>query len=134
MFLVLLIVSEDYKIPSNELIEYWICEGLIEKRETREDTMDKGHAILDELIKVSMLELTKIRGNCKFVRMHDLIRDMAVRIIRIEGPPSMINADVQLKDSPIEWPQNAERISLMQDDIEEVSGQPKCFNLLTFVP
>ncbi|XXG70414.1 hypothetical protein AAC387_Pa06g3181 [Persea americana] len=93
--------------------------------------MNKGHAILDELIKVSMLELVRGAGDDKDVRMHDLIRDMAIRITRTESPRSMINAGVQLKESPFEWPADAERISLMDNDIRVVSGQPNCHHVLT---
>ncbi|XXG70415.1 hypothetical protein AAC387_Pa06g3182 [Persea americana] len=132
-FLYCSLYPEDYEIDSDELIEYWICEGIIDKRETIEDNMNKGHAILDELIKVSMLEVVRSEGDYKVVRMHDLIRDMAIRITRMEGPRSMINAGVQLKESPIEWPTDAERISLMGNDIKVLSGQPNCRSLLTLL-
>ncbi|XXG70416.1 hypothetical protein AAC387_Pa06g3182 [Persea americana] len=45
----------------------------------------------------------------------------------------MINAGVQLKESPIEWPTDAERISLMGNDIKVLSGQPNCRSLLTLL-
>ncbi|RWR88073.1 putative disease resistance protein isoform X1 [Cinnamomum micranthum f. kanehirae] len=126
-FLYCSLYPEDHEIRSKELIEYWICEG------ARDDNVNKGNAILDELIKVSMLERVGSAGVYKFVRMHDLIRDMAIRITRMESPRSMINAGVQLKESPIEWPTDAERISLMGNNIKVLSGQPNCRSLLTLL-
>ncbi|XXG70412.1 hypothetical protein AAC387_Pa06g3179 [Persea americana] len=93
--------------------------------------MNKGHAILGELIKASMLEPCRSAEDYEIVRMHDLIRDMAIRITRTESPRSMINAGVQLQESPFEWPANAERISLMYNDIKVLSGQPNCHHVLT---
>ncbi|RWR88081.1 putative disease resistance protein isoform X1 [Cinnamomum micranthum f. kanehirae] len=132
-FLYCSLYPEDHEIHCQRLIEYWICEGIIDKRETRDDNMNKGHAILDELTKVSLLEVVRGAGDHKVVRMHDLIRDMAIRITRMESPRSMINAGVQLKESPTEWPTDAERISLMLNDIKVFSGQPNCHHLLTLL-
>ncbi|RWR88082.1 putative disease resistance protein isoform X1 [Cinnamomum micranthum f. kanehirae] len=132
-FLYCSLYPEDHEIHCERLIEYWICEGIIDKRETRDDNMNKGHAILDELIKVSMLEEIESIGDYKVVKMHDLIRDMAIRITRMESPRSMIKAGVQIKESPIEWPTNAERISLTLNDIKVLSGQPNCHHLLTLL-
>ncbi|KAJ8628464.1 hypothetical protein MRB53_021771 [Persea americana] len=130
-FLYCSLYPEDHEICSQELIEYWICEGIIDKRETIDDDMNKGHAILGELIKVSMLETGRSTADYEIVRMHDLIRDMAIRITRTESPRSMINAGVQLQESPFEWPANAKRISLMYNDIKVLSGQPNCHHVLT---
>ncbi|RWR80042.1 putative disease resistance protein isoform X1 [Cinnamomum micranthum f. kanehirae] len=132
-FLYCSLYPEDHDIHSEQLIEYWICEGIIDKRETRDDNMNKGHAILDELISISMLKLVESGENYKVVRMHDLIRDMAIRITSLESPRSMINAGVQLKESLFEWPADAERISLMLNDIKVLSGQPNCHSLLTLL-
>ncbi|RWR88077.1 Disease resistance protein [Cinnamomum micranthum f. kanehirae] len=80
-----------------------------------------------------MLELVRSAGDDKLVRMHDLIRDMAIRITRMESPRSMISAGVQLKESPMEWPTDAARISLIYNDIKVLSGQPNCHSLLTLL-
>ncbi|RWR88061.1 disease resistance-like protein [Cinnamomum micranthum f. kanehirae] len=126
-FLFCSLYPEDHKISTNELINNWIYEGLIDKRGTREDNINKGHTILDQLVKVSMLE----RYGKMFVKMHDLIRDMAIDITRAENPRSVIYAGRQLQDLSTEFPEDAERISLMDNDIEELSGEPNCQHLLT---
>ncbi|RWR88064.1 putative disease resistance protein isoform X1 [Cinnamomum micranthum f. kanehirae] len=130
-FLFCSLYPEDHKISANELINNWIYEGLIDKRGTREDDINKGHTILDQLVKVSMLERCDNRVGAMFVKMHDLIRDMAIDITRAENPRSMIYAGRQLQDLSTEFPEDAERISLMANDIEELSGEPNCQHLLT---
>ncbi|RWR88070.1 putative disease resistance protein isoform X1 [Cinnamomum micranthum f. kanehirae] len=130
-FLFCSLYPEDHKISANELINNWIYEGLIDKRGTREDNINKGHTILDQLVKVSMLERCDNRAGAMFVKMHDLIRDMAIDITRTENPRSEIYAGQQLKEFSTELPEDAMRISLMLNDIKELSGEPNCQHLLT---
>ncbi|KAJ8628478.1 hypothetical protein MRB53_021785 [Persea americana] len=121
-FLYYALYPEDHKISANELIDNWICEDLIEITRVREDNINKGHTILDHLIKVSMLERCNdddyVLGI--HVKMHDLIRDMAIIITRTKNPQSEIYAGQQLQDLSIEFPEDAERISLMHNDIEAI--------------
>ncbi|RWR88011.1 putative disease resistance protein isoform X1 [Cinnamomum micranthum f. kanehirae] len=124
---------EDCVISAYELINNWICEGLIDERGTREDDINKGHTILDRLIKVSMLERCHNPEGARFVKMHDLIRDMAIIITRTENPRSEIYANQQLKEFSTELPEDAMRISLMINDIKVLSGEPNCQHLLTFL-
>ncbi|RWR88069.1 putative disease resistance protein isoform X1 [Cinnamomum micranthum f. kanehirae] len=130
-FLFCSLYPEDYEISANELIDNWIYEGLIDKRGTREDNINKGHTILDQLVKVSMLERCDNRAGKMFVKMHDLIRDMAIDITRAEKPRSVIYAGRQLQDFSMELPEDAMRISLMLNDIKVLSGEPNCQHLLT---
>ncbi|RWR88047.1 disease resistance-like protein [Cinnamomum micranthum f. kanehirae] len=130
-FLFCSLYPEDHKISANELINNWIYEGLIGKRGTREDNINKGHTILDQLVKVSMLERCDDPSGAMFVKMHDLIRDMAINITRTENPRSEIHAGQQLKEFSTELPEDAMRISLMDNDIKELSGEPNCQHLLT---
>eukprot|EP00268_Persea_americana_P028352 TRINITY_DN2752_c0_g1_i7.p1 TRINITY_DN2752_c0_g1~~TRINITY_DN2752_c0_g1_i7.p1 ORF type:complete len:979 (-),score=143.35 TRINITY_DN2752_c0_g1_i7:389-3325(-) len=136
-FLFCSLYPEDHEITFNELIDHWICEGLIDKRGTGDDDINKGQTILDQLIKVSMLEECEYHGykihagDEKCVKLHDLIRDMAINITRAEKPRSLIYAGRQLPDRPIEFPEDAERISLMDNNIKVLFGEPNCQHLLT---
>ncbi|KAJ8628490.1 hypothetical protein MRB53_021797 [Persea americana] len=136
-FLFCSLYPEDHEITFNELIDHWICEGLIDKRGTGDDDINKGQTILDQLIKVSMLEECEYHGykihagDEKCVKLHDLIRDMAINITRAEKPRSLIYAGRQLPDRPIEFPEDAERISLMYSDIKVLYGEPNCQLLVT---
>ncbi|KAJ8628499.1 hypothetical protein MRB53_021806 [Persea americana] len=132
-FLYCSLYPEDHEISANELIDGWICEGLIDGSGTREDDINKGHTILDRLIKVSMLERCDGFVPGIHVKMHDLVRDMAINITKSEKPRSVIYAGQQLKDFSILLPEDAMRMSLMENGIEVLSGQPNCQHLLTLL-
>ncbi|KAI7988002.1 Disease resistance protein [Camellia lanceoleosa] len=79
-FLFCALYLEDDINPREELIEYWIAEGLIAKMNSIEAMFDKGHTILNKLINTCLLEsLTNIHKE-EFMRLHDLIRDIALKI------------------------------------------------------
>ncbi|GKV46512.1 hypothetical protein SLEP1_g53493 [Rubroshorea leprosula] len=78
-FLYCALYPEDAEITKEELIEYWIEEGLIYKEgKTREAMNLKGHDILDKLVDNCLLELVGYNEDC--VSMHDLLREMALEI------------------------------------------------------
>ncbi|RWR88059.1 disease resistance-like protein [Cinnamomum micranthum f. kanehirae] len=70
-------------------------------------------------------------GDAIGVKMHDLVRDMAINITKAEKPRSVIDAGGQLQEFSIEFPEDVVRISLMDNDIEVLSGEPNCQHLLT---
>uniref|UniRef100_A0A6N2LUV4 Uncharacterized protein n=1 Tax=Salix viminalis TaxID=40686 RepID=A0A6N2LUV4_SALVM len=80
-----ILFPEDYIIKREELIDYLIDGGIIEKMWSREAAFHKGHAMLDRLEKAGLLQ--KIEGGLA-VKMHDLVRDMAVHICK-ENPSVM---------------------------------------------
>ncbi|KAL6314399.1 hypothetical protein AAG906_022482 [Vitis piasezkii] len=74
---------------------------------------DKGHAILNKLENVCLLERCE---NGKCVKMHDVIRDMAINISK-RNSRFMVKIRRNLEDLPSEkeWSNNSvERVSLMQ--------------------
>ncbi|KAG5223876.1 disease resistance protein [Salix suchowensis] len=73
--------DESHKIERGELIESFIEEGIIKE-------FDKGHSILDSLENVCLLE--RIDGGSA-VKMHDLLRDMAIQILDDEYSLDMVN-------------------------------------------
>ncbi|XP_057972525.1 putative disease resistance protein At1g63350 [Malania oleifera] len=105
---------EDHDIPRVVLIRYWICEGLIDEMGTRQQEYDHGHSILNKLINACLLQQS-ISYNRNCVKMHDVIRDMALDIVGSDK--FMVKAGVQLEELPnVEnWPRNLERTSLMNN-------------------
>ncbi|KAH7690230.1 disease resistance protein RPS2 protein [Dioscorea alata] len=129
-FLYCALYPEDYQISVDELIEYWMAEGLIDEEGGIQTEKDKGHAYLKELKDACMIE--SVHGGDVYVRMHDLIRDLAINITKEQF---MVKAGLQSKESPKEeeWVESLERVSLMRNYIEEFKGQPNCPRLSTLL-
>ncbi|XP_039134815.1 disease resistance protein RPS2-like [Dioscorea cayenensis subsp. rotundata] len=131
-FLYCALYPEDHQILVDVLIEYWMAEGLINEEGSIQTEKDKGHAYLKELKDACMIE--SIRDDDKYVRMHDLIRDLAINITR-EPPLFMVKVGLRLEESPKEeeWVESLQRVSLMRNDIKAFSGQPNCPQLSTLL-
>ncbi|KAL5986862.1 hypothetical protein ACLOJK_015196 [Asimina triloba] len=133
-FLYCSLYPEDYEIPVGELKDYWVWEGLIGEAANREAELDKGQAILNELQYACMLESVVNKYGCECVKMHDMIRDMAINITRV-AHTFMVKAGIGLKELPREeeWEGNLERISLMRNEIQSLRGRPNCPKLSTLL-
>ncbi|KAK1320034.1 putative disease resistance protein [Acorus calamus] len=129
---------EDYEIKIDELIEYWIAEGFIEGAGNLEEARSKGHAILKYLVDASLLSahidnyddgwslsdnFLIINPGREYVKMHDVIRDLALRITSHGGGEGQIfwtRAGAKLEElSPkeqAEW-KRANVISLMHNNL-----------------
>uniref|UniRef100_A0A3N7FFX3 Uncharacterized protein n=1 Tax=Populus trichocarpa TaxID=3694 RepID=A0A3N7FFX3_POPTR len=126
---------EDYRIKRKRLIGYLIDEGIIKGKRSSGDAFDEGHMMLNRLENVCLLESAKMNyDDSRRVKMHDLIRDMAIQIL-LENSQGMVKAGAQLKELPDaeEWMENLRRVSLMENEIEEIpsSHSPMCPNLST---
>ncbi|KAK9229648.1 hypothetical protein WN944_022612 [Citrus x changshan-huyou] len=132
-FLYCALYPEDFAIPKDELIDYWIAVGFIDEVKDVPAKNDRGHTILNRLVNCCLLESAE-DGSC--VKMHDLIRDMALRITS-ESPLFMVKARERLREFPgeQEWKANLERVSLMENDFEEIPSNmsPHCDILSTLL-
>ncbi|XP_077228795.1 disease resistance protein RPS2-like [Tasmannia lanceolata] len=119
---------EDREIPIDKLIEYWRGEGFINGA----GAYDKGHAIVKHLIDASLFESAETDS----VKMHDVIRDLALRITSPtgEGCRFLVRAGVRISEPPREkeW-ENVERISLMHNGLKSLPQSPYCLKLLTLL-
>ncbi|KAL3843609.1 hypothetical protein ACJIZ3_001012 [Penstemon smallii] len=131
-FLYCSLYPEDYRIPRDELISKFIAEELMDRRKSRQAYFDQGHAILNKLENASLLETT----DDKSVKMHDLIRDMALRITR-KNNKFMVKAGLQLSEMPEEqeWKEELDKISLMCNKISDISPciSPSCQKISTLI-
>ncbi|GKV13098.1 hypothetical protein SLEP1_g24165 [Rubroshorea leprosula] len=133
-FLCCALYPEDYEIEKEELIEYWIEEGLIYKEgKTREAMNWKGHDILDKLVDNCLLQSIEYEDE-ECVSMHDLLREMALEI----SPQFLVKAGIALEKLPEEheWRENLLKVSLMRNDITEIPSSmpsPKCPMLTTLL-
>ncbi|GKV44997.1 hypothetical protein SLEP1_g52132 [Rubroshorea leprosula] len=127
---------EDSVIRRADLIEGWICEGLVEKLGSRRAMHDRGHEILNRLENNCLLE----KGDDGFgegVKMHDVVRDMALRV-KSTGPSKyMVKAKMRLTEIPEkdEWTEDLDKVSLMDNKISyiPINMFPKRLMLSTLI-
>ncbi|KAJ9672738.1 hypothetical protein PVL29_026092 [Vitis rotundifolia] len=106
---------EDFMIRRVSLIRYWIAEGMVEEMGSWQEERDRGHAILEKLENACLLE----RGlNGEYVKMHDVIKGMAINLTT-KNSRFMVKIARNLEDLPseIEWSNNVERVSLMDSHL-----------------
>ncbi|XXG69445.1 hypothetical protein AAC387_Pa06g2312 [Persea americana] len=135
-FLYCSLFPEDYEISVKQLIRWWIMEGFIDHLDNLEDATNKGHRIIEELKRRCLLEYDD-DDVVDSVKMHDIIRDLALYIASSscnEGPKFLVKAKVGLNEPPPEgnW-REFERISLMMNDITELPVKPECPNLISLL-
>ncbi|XP_077223469.1 disease resistance protein RPS2-like [Tasmannia lanceolata] len=133
-FLYCALYPEDYLIYITELVEYWAMEGLVDNVDNLEDASNKGHHVLERLKDACLLEEVFVRGVAR-IKMHDLIRDLALWITSSslnESAKFLVRAALGLKEAPKRnmW-EGVERVSLMQNEIEGLSISPNCPTLVT---
>ncbi|XP_050246172.1 disease resistance protein RPS2-like [Quercus robur] len=122
---------EDHEFERDRLIEDLIDEGIIERMESRQAEFDRGHTMLNKLERACLLET----GINRDVKLHDLIRDMA---LEIAGPKFMGAAGDRVIDfMPHEerWGKDLEKVCLMgrgyRLDFPNIS--PRCPKLSTLL-
>ncbi|PIA26011.1 hypothetical protein AQUCO_10100011v1 [Aquilegia coerulea] len=125
-FLYCALYPEDYKIPTIELVDFWIMDGLVKER-NRHNELLQGQFILTKLKDHCLLE-NGYSDDDERVKMHDLIRDMA---LRITDNTFMVQDGVKCLPNEIEWGEVLERASFMDNLVEQVSISPRCPKLST---
>ncbi|XP_057460639.1 probable disease resistance protein At5g63020 [Actinidia eriantha] len=136
-FLYCALYPEDRNIERDELIGYFISEGLIDEGKPWQAKFDEGHSMLNTLEMSCLLESCKSYDGRRCVKMHDLIRDMALKITKAGHPRFMVKAGVGLEDIPAEWEwtDDLDMVSLMDNLIGEIphGRSPRCPRLSTLL-
>ncbi|KAH9715227.1 putative disease resistance protein [Citrus sinensis] len=94
---------EDYHIGKIELIECWIGEGFLNGYEGINGVHNKGYYIIGVLFQACLLE----EVGSDYVKMHDVIRDMALWIaceVEKENENFLVSAGVELTKPPEKIP------------------------------
>ncbi|EOY13027.1 Nbs-lrr resistance protein [Theobroma cacao] len=131
-FLCCALYPEDYEIKKEEIVEYWMEQGLVDEMGTRQGMQGSGNSILQKLEENCMLE--RVREGTH-VKMHDVVRDMALHITRERF---LVKAGMQLEELPDkeEWSEDLEKVSLMRNSISKIPQNmqsPKCQKLTTLL-
>ncbi|KAK8350659.1 hypothetical protein V6Z11_A06G226400 [Gossypium hirsutum] len=126
---------EDYCIPRRRLVEYWFCEGLLNEFDSISEAQMQGDEIMSSLLNACLLEHSGERRGEDYVKMHDVIRDMAFWITRefeaIENN-FFVKVGAQLFEEPdVKAWESVKRMSVMKNKIEVIKETPKCPNLRT---
>ncbi|XP_075109242.1 putative disease resistance protein At4g10780 [Nicotiana tabacum] len=122
-FLYCCLYPEDFEIERDELIQRFIVEGLLDRRNSRRAEFDQGNAVLNKLERACLLESVVNRNEKKkCLKMHDLVREMALQIARDEFK-WMVKVGAQLHEVPWEqeWSEDLDKVALMNNDLKEVS-------------
>ncbi|RVW81714.1 putative disease resistance protein [Vitis vinifera] len=104
-FLYCSLYPEDDEMSKSSLINRWICEGFLDEFDDWEGAENQGYNIIGTLIHACLLE----EGDVDYqVKLHDVIRDMALWIARETGKEQdkfLVKAGSTLTEAPevAEW-------------------------------
>ncbi|RID40515.1 hypothetical protein BRARA_J00553 [Brassica rapa] len=132
-FLYSSLFPEDHRMEKERLIDYWMCEGFLDENQSRERALSLGYKIIGTLVRACLLLEEVI--NKEQVKMHDVVREMALWIASDLGKDKE-KFIVQARGGLCEIPRIKNwsavvRMSLMENEIEMVSGIPECSKLTT---
>ncbi|XP_034680013.1 probable disease resistance protein At1g52660 [Vitis riparia] len=122
----------DFFMVKELLIYQWICEGFLDEYDDTDGARNQGFNIISTLVHACLLEES---SETKLVKFHDVVRDMALWITSEMGEMKgkfLVKTSAGLTQAPdfVKWT-TTERISLMDNRIEKLTGSPTCPNLLT---
>ncbi|XP_058072689.1 disease resistance protein At4g27190-like [Magnolia sinica] len=130
-FLFCCLFPEGYSINEKEMMIYGMGEGLFKDVDTLEEASCRVHMLFDKL-KATCLLLEGDRSNS--VKMHDIVRDVALSIALRAEHGFLVKAKVGWKEWPhIENVQECKRISLANNEISKLPDQIECPRLLTLI-
>ncbi|KAG2320083.1 hypothetical protein Bca52824_013296 [Brassica carinata] len=125
-------------ISKDMLVEFWISEGIIDGRGNRERAINQGHRIIGDLISACLL-MPVDTPFLEEVTMHDVVRKMALWVASNFGKEEenfivKIGAGLHQMPTVRDW-NVVRKMSLVYNDIQDISISPECPNLTTlFLP
>ncbi|KAL8522360.1 hypothetical protein ACS0TY_012486 [Phlomoides rotata] len=128
------IYPEDHEILIDDLLELWIGEGFLDEYDDIHDAREQGREIIGGLKGASLLENGK---SVEYVKMHDVVRDMALWIssgFKAKANIYLVLDHVSLLEAHLFTSKvEAERISLWGSSIRSMNEFPSSSNVLTFL-
>ncbi|CAL5423038.1 unnamed protein product [Camellia sinensis] len=126
-FLLCSLYPEDFAIPIEDLVRYAIGIELFERIDSVHQARNRVYSVVDDLKKCYLLMES---GRVDYIKMHDVVRDVAISIASREEHSIVVRCDEVLK----EWPKKDRLekkaiISLKVDGIHELPGNLEFPNL-----
>ncbi|KAM5558679.1 hypothetical protein ABKV19_020389 [Rosa sericea] len=127
-FLLCCLFPEDYDIPVEDLMSYGFGTGLFRHvNNTIEYARVRAHSVT-RYLKASCLLLDGTEEG--YVRMHDVIRDMAISIaFSVDGHASLVKTNCHLKDWSMDADEGYSAISLIKSNICKLPNKLVCSKL-----
>ncbi|KAA3453043.1 putative disease resistance protein isoform X2 [Gossypium australe] len=131
-FLHCVLYPEDYRISKEEIVEYWIEEGLLDEMGSRKEMKNTGHVYLQKILDSCLLQ----EPNGKNIVMMHVVRDMTLSLIA-KDHGFFVKAGMKLKELPNELEEalDLEKVSLMENFISKIPPEmsPKSKKLTTLL-
>ncbi|XP_062093584.1 probable disease resistance protein At5g63020 [Humulus lupulus] len=132
-FLYCALFPEEWNIDKDDLVNYWMCEGFLDEYDDEIYVKCQGYDLISLLLCSCLLE--EVSESSNQVKMHDVIRDMALWIASDCGKAEskfLVKTNALLVDPPkIEKWNEFEMISLIGNKIKYLSLTTTCPNLST---
>lgn len=125
-FLYCTLFPEYGSISKEQLIDYWLAEGLLL------NDCEKGYQIIRSLISACLLQASGSMSSK--VKMHHVIRHLGLWLVNKSDTKFLAKPGMALDNAPSagEW-KEATRISIMSNNITELNFSPKCKNVTTLL-
>ncbi|KAI7997427.1 Disease resistance protein [Camellia lanceoleosa] len=128
-FLLCSLYPEDFDIPIEDLVRYAIGIELFERIDSVHQARNRVHSLVDDLKKCYLLVESKNeeyllmgRNNEECIKMHDVVRDVAISIASREEHSIIVRCDEVLK----EWPKKDrfEKKAIISLKVDGMHGLP----------
>lgn len=125
-FLYCTLFPEYGSISKEQLVDYWLAEGLLL------NDCEKGYQIIRSLVSACLLQASGSMSTK--VKMHHVIRQLGLWLVNKSDTKFLVQPGMALDNAPSagEW-NEATRISIMSNNITELSFSPKCKNVTTLL-
>ncbi|KAL6285847.1 hypothetical protein ACE6H2_010237 [Prunus campanulata] len=127
-FLYCALFPEDFVIHKDDLVYFWMCEDILDEYGNVEEAKNESYHIVGTLLTSCLLE-----DEGDSVKMHDVIRDMALWLAcdpGEEGENFLVDTGAYQAPNLLKW-MNKKRVSLMGSGITALDITPRSPNLLT---
>ncbi|XP_020195850.1 disease resistance protein RPS2 isoform X2 [Aegilops tauschii subsp. strangulata] len=125
-FLYCILFPEYGSISKEQLVDYWLAEGFLL------NGSGKGYQIIRRLVSACLLQVSGSMSS--EVKMHHTIRQLGFWLVNKSDAKFLVQPGMALDNAPSagEW-KEATRISIMSNNITELSFSPKCKNVTTLL-